>query len=278
MACMPSLLPCIDMSAVNLPRLRIQSAKLMDHFDDPIVFVKELHKLLDSYADLTLRRSAAASPVLVLPTYRVPPAVIRQLELDTGGAVKKQPKGLFPLADRLWDDGYFETRLLAAFLIGQAAPTDPEFLYRLSTWVEENREPNVNKALLSTSMNRLRLEDKSLYIQQIEHWANPSHKKTWPSAIVALLPLLKDRNFHNLPAIYVIVQPVIELAPATLQQDLTLLISALYEASPVETTLFLRQVISLSTKPHTVTNLRRISPNLPEPLQVDLLDAIRVSK
>ena len=55
------------MPAINLPRLKIQTAKLMDRFDKPDEFIRELHNLFDAYADLTMRKGALVSPISVLP-------------------------------------------------------------------------------------------------------------------------------------------------------------------------------------------------------------------
>jgi hypothetical protein len=266
------------MAAVNLPRLRIQSAKLMGYFDAPDGFLRELHNLLDNYADRTIRPSAITSPVLVLPSYRVPTVVLRQLEIDLGVRAQDSPDQTITLADKCWDDGYFESRSLAAYLLGLVPPTDKRYLIRLNSWVAETREPNINRILISISMARLRKEEPELYLSEIERWSHPAQKKMWNSAINALLPLLKDKSFHNLPAIYKIVSPIIESAPATMQNSLSILICALYESSPIETTFFVRQLLTLSTTPHTLTNIRRIYPTLPDPLQKDLREAVRLPK
>ena len=96
-----------------------------------------------------------------------------------------------------------------------------------------------------------------------------------PSVMIALVPLLKDKNFHNLPPVFNIVQPIIEAASATTQQELSTLVCALYDASPVETTFFLRQLVTISTRLHAIQNIRRILSTLPHPLQQDLREAIR---
>jgi hypothetical protein len=266
------------MPAINLPRLRIQSAKLMDHFNDPDGFLRELHNLFEIYADRTLRPGAIVSPILILPSYRVPVAVLRHLELELRTKAQNNPTQTFSLADKLWENGYFESRRLAAFLLGQISPTDQQYLTRLNSWVAETREPDINKILVATSMARMRQETPDLYTKQIEQWAHPARKKMWSSAISALLPLLEDKNFHNLPTIYKMVAPIIESAPTTLQNDLSVLICALYESSPIETTFFMKQILILSTNPHTKTNIRRILPTLPASLHKDLRETIRGSK
>jgi hypothetical protein len=263
------------MPAINLPRLKIQTAKLMDKFDDPEEFLRDLHNLFDLYADRTLRKGAVLSPISVLPSYRVTPPVIRQLELELGARAQTDPDHSLVIADRLWEDGYYETRLLAAYLLGRMAPGGEVFMERLTAWVSETRDPSISNILLTTSLMRLRSENTDDFLLLMERWAHPSRKKMTPSVMVALVPLLKDKNFHNLPPVYNIVQPIIETTSATTQQELSTLVCALYEASPVETTYFLRQLVALSARPHTIQNIRRILPTLPQTLQDELREAVR---
>ncbi len=247
----------------------------MENYGDPDGFLRELHNLFESYTDRLLRSRAISSPVSVLPSYRIPPAVMRHLELELGGRVQADPERALPLADKLWEDGYFESRLLAAFLLGRIPPHGDAFLDRLTTWVADTRDPAISNILLSTSLARLRAEAMDDFLKLVGNWARPSQKKMWSSAINALLPLLRDKNFHNLPAVFMIVQPILESAPATMQKDLANLVNALYDTSPVETTYFLRQVVSLSAHTHIVQNIRRILPTLPKELQKVLRESIR---
>jgi hypothetical protein len=265
------------MSAINLTRLRIQSAKLMENFYNPDSFLRELHNFFDFYADRTIRSGAVISPIMVLPSYRVPASVLRHLEFELGMQAQNHPEETLALADKLWADGHFESRLLAASLLGQVKPSGEGYLDRLTEWVSETREPNINKALLATSLARMRRETPDRFLKLMERWALPARKKMWSSTIHALIPLLKDKNFHNLPPVYDIVRPIIESAPATLQNDLSVLICALFEASPIETTYFLRQIITLSSNPQSVLNLRRVLPSFPLPLQENLREIIRNS-
>lgn len=263
------------MPAINLPRLKIQTAKLMDRFDYPEEFLRELHNLFDQYADRTLRKGVILTPISVLPSYRVSTPVIRQLELELGARTRTDPDHSLVIADLLWEDAYYETRLLAAYLLGRMTPGGEAFMERLTAWVSETRDPAISNTLLTTSLVRLRSENTNDFILLMERWAHPSRKKMTPSVMVALVPLLKDKNFHNLPPVFNLVQPIIETASATTQQELSALVCALFEASPVETIFFLRQLITISTRPHTIQNIRRILPTLPQSLQDELREAVR---
>src|SRR5258706_15298998 len=93
--------------AIDIARLKIQAAVLVEKFDQPAVFLKGLHEILDHYADRTMRIGVVASPVSVLPAYRAPQAVLLPIEKE-----KAPPAGAFPqqamgLTGCLWKDGHF---------------------------------------------------------------------------------------------------------------------------------------------------------------------------
>ena len=71
------------------------------------------------------------------------------------------------------------------------------------------------------------------------------------------------------------VEPIIEEAPSTLQNDLTDLIVALYRASANETTFLLKHILTNTQNPMTVVTMRRIATSFPPPLQKELRDLLR---
>jgi len=87
--------------------------------------------------------------------------------------------------------------------------------------------------------------------------------------------MIAEASNNNLPTIFDIVEPIIEEAPSTLQNDLTDLIVALYRASANETAFLLKHILTNAQNPMTVVTLRRIAPNFPPPLQKELRDLLR---
>jgi pimeloyl-ACP methyl ester carboxylesterase len=71
------------------------------------------------------------------------------------------------------------------------------------------------------------------------------------------------------------VEPIIEEAPSTVQNDLTDLIVALYRTSSNETTFLLKHILANTQNPMTVVTLRRIATSFPPPLQKELRDLLR---
>jgi len=266
------------MPAIDLARLKKQSAQLADLFDRPDDFVRALHEMLDYYVNRSLRSVDSVATASVLKTYRTPPPIIKQIENDLGPLAAEDPTHALDLADRLWDEGWLELRLLAAFVLGQLPPQEQRLLPRLTAWAQQVRDPAVRLALLTTSLARLRDETPDQFILLVSEWLNPERQRLWPHGIQALLPLVRDPEFHNLPPVFDALGPVVESAPGLIQNELAEMLTALYAASPRETTFFLRQVLTQSNSPMTATTLRRISPSLPKGLVQETGDLFRIAR
>jgi DNA alkylation repair enzyme. len=262
------------MPAIDLARLKKQTARLADIFDQPNPFLRELREVLEFYVNRTLR-SQSVAPSSVLPTYRTPVVVLRQIETEIGTVAERQPIQALELADALWDEGWLETRLLAAFLLGRIPPQEERLLARLTAWTQAVRDPEVRAALLTTSLTRLRKETPDLFLILVKEWLHPARQRMWSNGIQALVPLISSPDFDNLPPIFDIVEPVIKTSPGTLQFDLQELITVLYEASPEETIYFLQQILKESKSPLPAVALRRMSPELPPELQSNLREMLR---
>src|SRR5215207_1925568 len=265
------------MPAIDLARLKKQTARLADIFDQPAGFLRELREVLEFYVNRTLR-SQSVAPSSVLPTYRTPVVVLRQVETELSSAAERRPIQALELADALWDEGWLETRLLAAFLLGRIPPQEERLLARLTAWTQAVRDPEVRAALLTTSLTRLRRETPELFLILVKEWLHPARQRMWSNGVQALVPLIQSSTFDNLPPIFEIVEPILKAAPATLQVDLQELISVLYSASPDETTYFIQQALKSTRSPLLAVSLRRMSPEFPLELQTNLREMLRQKK
>jgi hypothetical protein len=179
------------------------------------------------------------------------------------------------LADALWDEGWLETRLLAAYLLGRIPPQEERLLARLTAWTQAVRDPSVRAALLTTSLTRLRRETPDLFLILVKEWLHPARQRMWSNGIQALVPLISSHEFDNLPPIFETIEPILKAAPAALQFDLQELITTLYLASPDETAYFLQQILKGTKSPLPAVALRRMSPELPQELQTSLREMLR---
>ncbi len=263
------------MPAIDLARLRKQANRLADFFFLPSEFMKHLREILDFYVNYTLRTKENVAPGSNLKTYRTPPAVLTQIENELRAVAEANPEFALELADMMWDEGALETCLLAAFLLGRIPPQEERLLPRLTAWTQQVRDPDVRSALLSTSLTRMRKETPTQFFTLIREYLHPARMRTWSNGIQALIPMIADTANANLPPIFDIVEPIIEEAPSTLQNDLAELIVSLYRASANETTFMLKHVLENTQNPMTVITLRRISSSFPPPLQSSLREHLR---
>lgn len=265
------------MPSIDLARLRKQVARLADFFFVPDEFVIHLHSMLDSYVDYTVRRQQATAPGLDLRTYRTPPVVMRQIEqeLSTLATTPENRDSALDLADRLWDEAWLETRLLAAFLIGSIPPQEEQLMARLTAWAGQVRDPRLRAELLNRSLIRMRKQAPAMFLDLLGEWLRPERPRFWRDGIQAAISAASDPDFINLPPLLDVVRPVIEEAPSTLQMEIESFVLALFEASPTETKYFLRQVLIESKNPMTAITFRRISPAFPAELKEEVREFIR---
>lgn len=263
------------MPAIDLARLRKQANRLADFFFLPEDFLKHLREVLDFYVNRTLRKKEDIAPGSNLPTYRTPRVVMRQIQNAIGPIAAENPHYALELADLLWDEGYIEMRLLAAYLLGRIPPEEERLLARLTAWTQQVRDPSVRAALLTTSLFRMRTETPDEFLVVVSEWLHPARQRFWPNGIQALLPLITDPKFDNLPPVYELVRPVIEAAPGVFQNDLGNLINALYKASPTETVYYLREILESSKNPLTEVTIRRTLTMFPPELQASLRELVR---
>src|SRR5512140_169699 len=265
------------MPAIDLARMRKQATRLGDFFFLPDEFIEHRHEMLDFYVNYTVRKPPASAPGANLRSYRTPSVIVRQIEqeLTVRAALPENADAALELADRLWDQEWLQTRILAAFLLGSIPPREERLLARLTAWTQQLYDADLRAELLNTSLTRLRREAPDLFLELVAEWLQPQRMSLWPNGIQAVIAAVSDSEFHNLPPLMKEIEPVVMSAPPKLQTDIEALILALYAASPTETAYFVRQVLMDSDDPVTAMTFRRISPSLPRELQEEIREFIR---
>jgi hypothetical protein len=249
----------------------------MDFYFVPTEFTRQLRLVLDSYVNYTARKSKALAPGVNLPSYGTPSVVLRHLEQDFSGQASEAANAdqTLELADELWDEGWLETRLLAAFLLGRMPPQEGRLIARLTAWTSQIQDPELRTKLLEASLMRMRKESPAMFLQLIGEWLLPERTQFWANAIQAAIAAIKDPDFINLPPLLGVIEPVAEAAPAQIQVDLEQLILALYKASPTETSYFVRHLLINSKNPMTAITFRRMSPSFPTELREEIREFVR---
>jgi hypothetical protein len=263
------------MPAINLARLKTQAARLSEKFGEPEAFMHELNELLDFYTNRTIR-TAQIVRRLSLPTYQTPPPVMRQIQAELLPLAETRWTEAITLTNALWKAGSLETRLLAATLLGNIPPAQVfPSLARLPDWLAQSTDKQVRTALLTDAFTRLRRENPEALFILLEDWLKSPRNSLQVWGLQALLPILTDPQFENLPAIFRILKPAVRSAGPVTQLELQACLSTLEKVSLTETLSFLREIISNNPDPLMLRTIRRILPGLSPDLQAGLLEIFR---
>ena len=168
------------------------------------------------------------------------------------------------------------SRLLAAFLLGNLPSGKAIFaLTRLPAWLNQSADKEIRTALLTDALARLRREQPEAFFSMLEGWLGSAQSTLQIWGLQALIPLLKDPQFENLPAVFRILRPAILAAGPATQLDFQACLAALEGVSLTETTAYLRGIIRGNPEPMTLRIFRRILPGLSPELQEALRETLR---
>ncbi len=260
------------MPSIDLARLRKQALRLADFFFAPEEFVRHLNSTLDSYVNYTVRGRRPAVAGSTLASHRTPAVVLRQIERELAplASATEHAAASLALADRLWDESWLESRLLAAYVLGKVPPDEAPLIARLTAWIGQIRDPELRGRLLDASLFSMRRESPDVFLQLIGEWLRPERPRFWPAAIQAAISAAGDPEFPNLPGLLAALEPALRRAPAEMQLEFESLLIALMAVSPTETTFLVRQILVSSDDPSTTLLFRRMSPALPPELQDEI--------
>jgi hypothetical protein len=233
------------MPAIQLSRLKLQAAELAEHFDDPDTFMRKCTDLFEFYADRTHRPSRAGAPPPVIPTYKIQPPALRIILLELTPLARSYPQEALSLANIAWGNGYLEFRLLAINLVGAvpATPHEP-VVERILSWNQENQEDKLLASMANQGLANLRKGNHALYLELVASWLSESNLNTQKLGVQALVTLIEEPRFENLPVAYRLLTPICQDAASELRPYLLDGIRALASISPQETAYFLRQLLS----------------------------------
>jgi hypothetical protein len=263
------------MPAIDLARLKIQTARLTEKFAEPETFLHDLNGILGFYTNRTIR-AAQVVQRLSAPTYHTPLPVLRQIESELATLAERQPQEALNLIKVLWEADSLESRLLAAFLLGNI-PSDQAVstLRLLPVWLNQSVDKEIRTALLTTALTRLRREKPDIFFLVLEGWLGNPQPAMQVWGLHALIPLLQDPHFENLPAVFRILRPAIQSAGPATQLNLQTCLAALERVSLTETMAFLREIIDADPPPMTLRIIRRILPGLSQELGEVLRESLR---
>jgi hypothetical protein len=264
------------MPAIQPARLRQQAGVLVEQFDDPPAFIRSLHALFEFYADRARRPGQAGTPVPLIQAYKVRPQVLRMLLLEMQPLANQNADKTLAICDALWQETYLEFRLLATMLLGQLSPNPVEpVLARVQSWITADLEFYLIEAVFNYGLERVRREQPQTLLRMIQSWLDDPKSLRQQLGLRALLPLIRNPEFENLPVFFRMVAPFCRTAPSGLRPDILDVVAALAQRSPTETAHFLRQMLSFVEAPDAPWLVRQSLSSFPPEMQDSLRQAAR---
>jgi hypothetical protein len=266
------------MPAVELLRLRAQIHGLAARFDDPAAFCGGLKNILDQYANRAYRPGQVVKPQPLLPSYRVSPLILRELELELARICQKLPDQAIPVVEVLWKDAYLETRLLASILLGAVPISKADAVIGLlRAWAQPDENFRIVDTLFQNGTTTLRRQGAARMLQLAEEWIGSSSVEVQGLGVRILIPLVQDTAFENLPPVYRLLTALVQKVPGQIQADLHAILEALIHRSPAETAFFLRQTLPMAQGQATARLIRRCLPSFTAEQQAILRAAIQAT-
>lgn len=252
------------MPAIQLARLKKQLQELRADWSQPEKFMRRLIGLLEQYADYSIRTGQAAEPATLLPAYKVPGLLIQQIVLGLDDLLAADPSYTLTIAERLWQRGYFEPRLLAIHFLGYSWQETERFVDISAAWMAETTDQNLLEAFFDHSVSRLAAQKPQAYLDLAEKWLHDHRPVRMAAGLRALETLIRQPEFENYPRCFRLISPLMQQPSEALRPELSALLAVLGERSPAETTYFYLDLMQGNLSQPTASLIRRGLEHLPE--------------
>jgi hypothetical protein len=246
-----------NMPAIQMTRLRIQVARLLEHFYQPEIFARNLGELLDFYSDRARRPGRMVASQPIQKQYRVHPAVLKQITDELAPVCKTQPEVAAALADRLWQDDHFEPRLISAGILASLTINDTELIsQRLLAWAKAREDHILIDILLKKTAGAMILSDPKIFRKIISTWMKDDSFQQQSIGLRALNLYADLISLDMLPDVFHMIMPLPVKPISYLLNDLEALFATLYFRSPGETLFFFEQLAAKRQTPDMKRLLR----------------------
>ena len=226
------------MPAIQLTRLKKQLAELRLQWPDAQMFYRGVLRLLEYYADHSLRPGQAGEPSPLLFTYQVPPPLIREIVVELDDLAVSQPMHTVQICDLLWNDPSYETRLLAIRLLGVLPFLPGEVTTRAARWMAVTTDEQLVQAMFTFGLAQFAAIDPDAFMLLVGDWLGSPAIETQALGLRALGTLLAVPAFENFPPCFRLLSPLVRQSTPDLRPELVNVLRILGERSPQEAVYF----------------------------------------
>jgi hypothetical protein len=250
------------MPGVELAKFHQQLDHLAEQMAQPEHFVHEFRGILEFYSDRTYRAGEKIKITLRLPSYHLPRIVMQNLQQFLERKIPaSDPENAVRVADLLWKEPEVESKSLAAQALGAVRSPYPTIIIRvIDDWIREPIEAGLLKELMDKGTRTLRKDFEVAWLEKITTLLISTSHRQIITGLLAILPLIQDETFDNLPKLYEMLYPVVSTPSSSVLPELMDVLSALIKCSPTETVSYLAQLINDTHHPNLLRAVRNIMP------------------
>jgi len=264
------------MPAIKLAHLRQRTAPLKEHFKQPNLVVSSIHSILDLYANRAHRSGQSGAPPPLIEAYNVPKPVRRQILKDLEPLAKDNPEEALALCDSIWEQPYFEFKLIAASLIGKIPVETPETITdRIFPWSRSCSDDRIQSALFTNGLEQLIKEDPGYLLGQIDRLLDDRDIDNQKTGLSALIAIIQSQYFDKFPELFRIINPMTKAINPEVRPFMVEVIRQLAYRTPNETAYLLRHNLNAPDNPDTAWLVRQSLHTFPKDIQENLRIALK---
>jgi 3-methyladenine DNA glycosylase AlkD len=236
------------MPPIDPARLRSRTEALAAQFNDAPAAARAVRRLLDEYADRTHRASPRLASSAAGLVYKTAPPVVRAIAAALRTPALADPLAALRLAEALWAGGSREERRLAAEVMGFVAPgAVTDVLELVERWAPAIESGETADALAELGLGALFRTNPNRFLDLARAWAASPSRWVRRLALACVLPLLKDRQWDNVPSALAVVRPAMHDSDAEVRRAAAAALEALGPRSPAEVARFMREHAARAT-------------------------------
>lgn len=260
--------------AIQLDRLQKQTLELTKLSSTPEAYLRELIEILEHYADHTRRTGQVAEPIPLLKSYQVPPPVVRHILSSLAPTITSRPGECLLLADTLWEEPSYETRLIAMHILNLVPDQPDQVTQRARYWMADTTEPRLIQALFDYGLVNLARQHSNKFLELTAFWLENPKETLQKIGIRSLAHLVASPEYENFPPVYKILASLCRKPQPELRAALAEPLRILARRSPPETAYFFQELM-LGGDSQVSLLVRLVWDEFPEDLRENLRKTMR---
>ena len=259
------------MPPVQLSRLRPQVNTLMAQYRDEDLFQRTLLLIFEKYAEKKSAVNVWLRPDPGMPSYNLSPIALNELENAFEVLAKVHPEEAIQLADMLWKQDMYEPRKLAIIALSALLPPYQEaFIERAKSWIPQGLPDSLIGEIMEQSSRKPKIVASPQWMEMVRAWLWSQDKNLRKIGMRAIGNMARSKEFHNLPLVFELIEPLYTNPKIALQKNLTELTRVLIARSQPETAAFLISLVEMQRKQEVSALVRKLLPLFDEYYQDEI--------